>query len=334
MAEENTCGVALDLNKYCRCGKRAKSGLYCPKCQTGYHDACAARLKSNYCCNVELIAFNLTSDTDNFLNVGKSCTRQTSFSLDDIAALVSVIIKKEANLLKEEIVTLKMEILNLKECNEKLVKMVEIQQVEIADKNGNVDIKKSNANRQVNNPKQVSYASKIKTNKPDANNGISVENVSSDFMNKNTTKPENIHKNTQQIIHTDTTDGKKQPTWATVVGRKNNARKRCVIIGTNSEESVAVAKKAWLFVSKYKINYQEENVIEYLKKNNPDREFICEKIKNLGHFNSFKVGVDFDLKDKYLDPEIWPKGITVTNFLFRRRLKTDISKEKIMLNAN
>ncbi|KAL3268671.1 hypothetical protein HHI36_007774 [Cryptolaemus montrouzieri] len=97
------------------------------------------------------------------------------------------------------------------------------------------------------------------------------------------------------------TNPRESEKWSTVVRRKSERNKRTKIVyGTNDGDKVAVSKKRWLFVSKYKREY-DKMLLKTLKDTQPDREFVVGKIENLGHFNSFRVVVDADVKETYSD---------------------------------
>lgn len=62
-----------------------------------------------------------------------------------------------------------------------------------------------------------------------------------------------------------------------------------------------------------------EEVEEFLKKFPDSLDFIVEKLVTKGTNCSFKIGADFDHKEKLLDHSTWPKNVAVKRFLFFRR---------------
>lgn len=92
------------------------------------------------------------------------------------------------------------------------------------------------------------------------------------------------------------------------------------IVGTDlSDGDVAVGEKAWIFVTKYNTSYTVENLEASLRRKFSDRHFTCVQTKNNWGCNSFKIAVDLDLKDILLDGKIWPKGIEVGEYFFRKK---------------
>lgn len=100
------------------------------------------------------------------------------------------------------------------------------------------------------------------------------------------------------------------------VAKANRPQK---IIGSDSSDGdVSAGAKAWLFVTKYNMSYTAEQLEESLKKKFKNKSFTCVQLKNNWNFNSFKVAVDPDIKDVLLDGKMWPNGIEVSEYFFRR----------------
>lgn len=106
----------------------------------------------------------------------------------------------------------------------------------------------------------------------------------------------------------------------TSCARNKNKTIHSKIVGVNTAtQNLAAEHKHWLFVSKYKKTYQKETLEQYLQEKFPDNSFIIEQIPNQGSFNSFKVGVDDSIKHAVLKPNVWPSGIEVSDYIFRRK---------------
>lgn len=102
--------------------------------------------------------------------------------------------------------------------------------------------------------------------------------------------------------------------------KNKNKKLQNKIVGANiAAQNLVAEHKHWLFVSKYKKTYQKETLKQYLQEKFPDNNFIIEPISNQGSFNSFKVGVDDSIKDAVLKPHVWPSGIEVSDYIFRRK---------------
>lgn len=98
--------------------------------------------------------------------------------------------------------------------------------------------------------------------------------------------------------------------------------KNIVIIGNESEQEqtkdLAIPRKIWLFVSRYRTSYTPKNLENFLKQKFPENNFSCEQIEYNTEYNSFKVGADITIKEKLMCASTWPKGIEVRKFLFHK----------------
>lgn len=104
-------------------------------------------------------------------------------------------------------------------------------------------------------------------------------------------------------------------------GRKTGESRPIKVVGSSLAGADIVAQeKTWIFVSKFKSSYTTDDLAEYLERQFPGRNFTCLKVDNRwGTFSSFRVAVDLDLKDSVVNASIWPKGIEVSEYFFRRR---------------
>lgn len=100
----------------------------------------------------------------------------------------------------------------------------------------------------------------------------------------------------------------------------SNKNKQSKIVGNNSENEDLVAKKKhWIFATKYKSSYKKETLEEYLQEKFPNNNFIVEQVSHYGTYNSFKIGIDENIKEDIFHPNTWPKGIEVSDYFFRRK---------------
>jgi len=88
-------------------------------------------------------------------------------------------------------------------------------------------------------------------------------------------------------------------------------------------ELVSGPKKAWLHIGKLRKETTEEQVKLFLKQRLPKSESTVTKLESKGENASFRVGVDFLLKDTVMNPDFWPSNVTFRRFLFKRLRKTD-----------
>ncbi|CAH0546867.1 unnamed protein product [Brassicogethes aeneus] len=105
--------------------------------------------------------------------------------------------------------------------------------------------------------------------------------------------------------------------------KKTNIEGSAIIQDANDFQ--AAPKKAWLFIGRAQQTTTKEKLENYLAKKIPNTVFEVEEIKkhstNNNKNKSFKVGLDFDLLDEVLKPELWPKNLLVRRYIFFRTNK-------------
>lgn len=96
-------------------------------------------------------------------------------------------------------------------------------------------------------------------------------------------------------------------------------RKSSFVIGTKDTAGlVAGEKKAWLYLGRLHSDTTEEAVKKYISDSFADVTATVERLESKGSNASFKVGVDFEKKDKLFNSSVWPKDAVLKRFLFRR----------------
>lgn len=71
--------------------------------------------------------------------------------------------------------------------------------------------------------------------------------------------------------------------------------------GENSELLVAGSKKAWIFLGRLRFDTSEDTVKEFVKNSFPDTEVTVEKLESKGTNASFRLSVDFDKKEEFMN---------------------------------
>ncbi|KAJ4432700.1 hypothetical protein ANN_21329 [Periplaneta americana] len=123
--------------------------------------------------------------------------------------------------------------------------------------------------------------------------------------------------NTERAI--EETENEENESWATVAKRRRNAP---IILGTkqsNDEELQPEGKTAWLYIGKVRNGTTGKNVKDYLMKNGIKEIKECEMLKTEGHMKAFKIGIPFEALQITENPDLWPEGIIVRRFSFRRQ---------------
>lgn len=97
-----------------------------------------------------------------------------------------------------------------------------------------------------------------------------------------------------------------------------NKKKRVITVGCGQNTMLTGVKRAWFHLGKVKKGTSKDSVDLFLKETFPDTDFEVEKLVTKGTTDSFRLGVDFSMKDKVIDNSLWPKNIVLKRFLFRR----------------
>lgn len=103
-------------------------------------------------------------------------------------------------------------------------------------------------------------------------------------------------------------------------------------VAVNSKfEAVNIIKRTWIHVAGFHKDLEVNDMLELLEEKFSRNDFLCFKI-NPKHrspqFSSFKIGADFTLKDQLLNPCLWNKGITISEFDFFRASRNKVQFQK------
>lgn len=104
-----------------------------------------------------------------------------------------------------------------------------------------------------------------------------------------------------------------------VINKKRKQNKRRSIVGTGkSDEIKAVTLFSHAHISNLYPDITTEKLINYLnKKDLKDVKCIQLRSNRPDEYSSFKVSVPSSEFEKLKDPNLWPEGTRINNFLFR-----------------
>jgi hypothetical protein len=101
--------------------------------------------------------------------------------------------------------------------------------------------------------------------------------------------------------------------------RLGNDRDRRVVVGTSENTSLSVGeRKAWLYLGRLKNDTSEDDVKNFVLDTFPGVNVSVEKLESKGTNASFKLGVDFDVREDLFNSAAWPKDSIIKRFLFKR----------------
>ena len=169
----------------------------------------------------------------------------------------------------------------------------------------------------------------LKDNSTIVNLGVS-DKINNKNLSKKDTKTMKTHKECSEIIKpNDQLEMNKlnETPFTLVTHRKNikqreqpTQRRKSLLIGSGNTTSTtlkSVPKMAYFHVSRLEPSTTEESIVELLRKY--VSQVQCEKLnsKMPNIYASFKITIPLNEKDKIINPELWPNGITVNRFFFR-----------------
>lgn len=149
---------------------------------------------------------------------------------------------------------------------------------------------------------------------------MKVEVKSKARQNKSAPKQETINANILNVNSSITAGGSNEDNddYKVVTYRRNNNKSRAFVGNKVSSAVLAgVEGRIWLFVGRTRPGTTVDAVLDYLKSEIPNGEFICESINTTGPNPCFKVGAPMALKDRLECSDFWPRGILVRRFNFR-----------------
>lgn len=137
--------------------------------------------------------------------------------------------------------------------------------------------------------------------------------------------PQSTDENKSRTIENAEVESEKHESWNKVVGRRNRKVSKMLqdnrpkpVEGSGGDGGLKIAeRRAFLFISGLVPETAEGDVLNFLKSKNLTAECTCQKMKTRkqNYKSSFKLGVPFDDRSKYMAPEIWPKGVFINHFL-------------------
>ena len=102
--------------------------------------------------------------------------------------------------------------------------------------------------------------------------------------------------------------------------RLDRYNKRPIIIGTSTNDNAFTAseRRQWLYIGRCNPNTTEVQISDYIKNHLCIPDVQCILLDKNDDVSSFKVGVKESLLRGLLDPNLWPAGTAVKQFLPRR----------------
>jgi len=313
--------------KYCK--KPVSNWLKCEVCNGIYHPSCATRVlglvvtsKTHVICCEQLKDQKQEKSSEERI---LSFLKGTQFAVI-IKNVIEEEISKQTIELKEIINNLKEEIINLKSCNLELVKLVSNEhtvQTEILNikEIGTEEVDKEGRKKQLYSEKltmngRCSIVTPTERQNQEANKLFrKQEKLAARIINLEKDREQEPNGNIKNV------DLKRQkPTeddgnWK----RGKNKTNQNTIVGSGKDIKTisAAQRKAWLFVGRLDPEVKAENMYEHIKDIVAHENFSVEKLETKTKSACFKLSINFNEKDKLIDPTKWPEGVQIRRFFFR-----------------
>jgi hypothetical protein len=103
--------------------------------------------------------------------------------------------------------------------------------------------------------------------------------------------------------------------------RKSTSRAtRRIIRGTGGSDNLLVAaqRRKWIHVFYLKKDTSEKTLVDYVKQKLPSCDPVATKLTTKGDYSSFKVSIPEDNLNDILCPQMWPSGVGIGRWKFRR----------------
>lgn len=102
--------------------------------------------------------------------------------------------------------------------------------------------------------------------------------------------------------------------WKT---QRRKERRSATTIGLRADTNLqAVVKRRFIHAWRFSKETTAEQLKSYLESVIPDTVIEVIILKNKGHYASFRVGVAEEDFNKFINPEIWPIGISIGKYIF------------------
>lgn len=340
---------------FCK-SKAVTKRVKCENCSTFFHNSCAAKTNKKCCENPVLKGEKpknnqgkIDLEDDEFFDAGR---------MDDVICNKDVEIKYLKLLVAE--MTSKNKLLEENQAllKEKIKKYEEREKNKNKEKHGNT----GNGKGQVSPPDGLAAGN---SGRSDSSKGVYRSLIPNIEKPMNDTEPSTTNKNEAdrssilksvnprdgQIVDNSTlnnqsisTEGEVKSSnssdlgteaivpWTEVRSRRTKGQRVRTrpehILGTNKTTDVLqIAQNLyWIFITGLSKTTTAENILQFLKSHQLEDKCVCEVMSTkTNKSSSFKLGVPMELREKYMDPELWPEGLKFNHFRNMKRPQTNQS---------
>ncbi|KAJ3662831.1 hypothetical protein Zmor_007156 [Zophobas morio] len=299
------------------CKSKVKNKVTCSKCNRHFHFGCltaALKVKNPKCQHVREISIDDVNDEDNP-------------QFDAISHLIKKVIRNEYDKLRNDIFDLTMEVRNLKKENGKLLKLLTAKDNSSSAKNS-LELENNTRTPNVTIPIDTIEDHDIPA-KPEDVIAPVIEPVTeslktaADTIDDNkietSVSPDPLKSaDTDRTINYEWEQPRKQR-------RHHNPKKtnKDTVTGTaemTSDENFATTKehRAWFFLVQIKKDTDPSTIQKYIRGMIPEIKFLeTTKLPVNGINSPFKLGTDFELREKIFRQDFWPKGVIIRRFNFK-----------------
>lgn len=280
--------------------------------------------KCSECCSLEVTSEILKMEKFPRETFTTKPDRTIDIIGDYILKSVETLVSPILNSLKNEISNLKDEVFNLKTENSELLKLLKEQVFKTYSNSQGSHNKTMVEKKKPNLPKQ-SYAQACVSSEARKENTLEQPLFAGKIQEKpnelSLSVPTSINTNSQ--VQSDTDSG-----FTSVENKRKSKRSMKGIIGTSQNVNLTISsapKWGYLHVSNLDPSLGEDVLMKHLEANGIENS-KCIKLKSNrpNEYSSFKITVPDSHFIAAKNPDLWPRGVRVNNFLFRLIQKESI----------
>ena len=113
-------------------------------------------------------------------------------------------------------------------------------------------------------------------------------------------------------------------TWREVSSRSKRNKRITGIREPGNSTLRAADRTAWLYVGRLHQSVEQGDLVKYLDDNGVKGKIECEELKTVGENRAYRIGIPFERKDLVEEPDFWPKGVIIRQYIFRRHHRLGI----------
>ena len=142
--------------------------------------------------------------------------------------------------------------------------------------------------------------------------GTAVNTLNADREDSTDTREKRQEEKQQEQSPMTTEDGGRiEENWTEVIRRSRR--------NSTTGALRAGSRRAWLYIGRIHDSMTVKDVTKYLKDGGIEGDIECQELTTKGRNKAYKIGINFEEKEKTDKPEFWPQNIIVRQYRFRNQ---------------